>query len=799
MNKTDIQTLFDETDNTKFLNIIKDNQMVELSLNQIFDATLFDEFYAVSYVSSPRFFSKTVKDFKKVQFVLGIPDSTILNDFASRIQDFFDIKKRIEFWNELNTKTKEKINSDIFQIKFAIPFGKFAVSVHSKIYLLKNSQNLNTRVIIGSANLTENAFIKKGQFEEIIIFDNSSIYELYFERFNLIFSKTVDYVPELVKKKDKTKIIHTTDAETLKEAFLNVVETARPSLLITEPELEQMKKAGYELIYEKDKIDRTNEILQVILQKKNDCYVVQSREKLIQKSVPIKTAICKTNKTSEDIDNRIHIQYIDNEDFLYSSPKEEKELQPFSEQINKEELIHSLSTINEFIEAYKLFTFNPDLRNQSKVFEIILFAFMSPFIWKVRTDYAMQEGRDSVKRYFQPFLIIGGKAGSGKTTILEFISMLLGGNTNERYLHYSKVDKSGIIYDYFHTENLYPILVDEVPMNFFKSTDQKKGEALIKYISNELSGKHPIFIATTNLTEFYVNPQVLTRVYYLEIDKVFDISKRAESSKYLNNLLSQVNNHLFKDFTYKIGKLIKDTQIFYTVEDMLCIARSIFRDYYKEAEMELPSWLPLNMFRDYEERGKRMWRNVFSAERQAFKINEEEGTIFVDMGEICEMRQKPLFINYLNPVCIQEEGAILVLIKKDFYHFIEHHEIDKNISEVKKQEIKKELITEIEEIETRDKEINQALEKELKRIVEKMEQEKASDREQLEKEKLLERQEVEKQRLKEREQNERERELERQKYSEELNNIRQLILEQKKPKETKTFWDKIKFWRKNIK
>ena len=694
-------SLFSQKDNIQYLNIVKDNQLVNLSTDEIFDTTLFDELYAVTFVTSPKFFSKVVKNFKKIQFVLGIPDSAVLNDFANRFQDFFDIEKRIEFWNNLEVEAKEKIGKRDFTIKYAIPFGEDAVSVHSKVYLLKNSQNGNCRVITGSANLTENAFIRKGQFEEIMIFDNNTaLYDLYYERFKLILSKTVDYVPENIVKQDKVKIIHTTDAETLKEAFLNVVETARPSLLLTEAEFEATRSGGLELTYEKEKIDRTKDVLQIILQKKNNHYIVQSKSNLVQKSVAIKAAICKTNKKSESLDSRINLQYIESEDFLYSSPKDEKNLQPFSQTIDKSEIIKSLTLINQFVEAYYLFTSKPDLRNQSKVFEIILYAFMSPFIWKIRQDYAVQEGRNSVKRYFPPFLIIGGKAGSGKTTILEFVNILLGGNSTERYLHYSKVDKSGIILDYFHSDNLYPILVDEVPMNFFRSTDQKKGEALIKYISNELEGKHPVFIATTNLSEFHVSSQVLSRVYYLEIDRIFDNAKRAESSRYLNELLANATDSLFRDFTFKLGKSIKDMQSFYTVEDMLSTARSIFMSYYKDAEMEIPRWFSQKVFQDYEEKGRKMWKNLFRAEQDAFKINEEEATIYVDLNKILDAKQKALLINYLDPVCIQEDSAILMLYKNDFFDFIDYQKIGKNeISETEKYELKSELEQELKNAE----------------------------------------------------------------------------------------------------
>ena len=44
----------------------------KMTVEEIFDAKKFSDFRAVSYVSSPKFFAETVKDFQSVIFILGI-------------------------------------------------------------------------------------------------------------------------------------------------------------------------------------------------------------------------------------------------------------------------------------------------------------------------------------------------------------------------------------------------------------------------------------------------------------------------------------------------------------------------------------------------------------------------------------------------------------------------------------------------------------------------------------------------------------------------------------------------------
>jgi hypothetical protein len=700
----ELQLFNDASSHINYLNIVKDNQVVKLKLDEIFDTTLYDEFYAVSYVTSPRFFSRVIKKFQKVKFVLGIPDGELLQDFANRLHHFLDVKERIQFWNELEDETKTKITTNHFEIRYPILSSTESITVHSKIYLLKNSQEPSyNRVIMGSANLTENAFLKNGQFEEIIIFDNSPLFQIYFERFNAIFDRTVDFIPKDFKKKAKEQpqIIHTTDEQTLKNVLLDITDSVEKTLVISEADMKNIKEMGLEYEYKMEQVDRTNEVLQLVLQKKNNYFKFEPKAKLTKKAMAIQTAICKTNKNSESADNRNYLKYVESEDFLYVSSNNQADLQKFSALLSKENLVQALNLLNKFVDAYGIFTEYPELRNQSKVFEIILYAFMSPYIWKIRKDYSLSQGRMSSNRDIPPFLIIGGKAGSGKTTILEFISLLMGWNTFDKYWHYSKLDKTGIIYDYFHSENLYPIIVDEVPVNFFQSKDQKKGEALIKYITNQLSTQHPVFIATTNLSDFSISNQVLTRIYYLEIDKPFDKSKRSISIPYLNDIFANTTTDLFRDFTYKMSQLIYDKESFYNVDDVLSVAREIFVEYYKEADLELPKWFPNTIFNDYEERGKRIWKSIFNAHQEFFKINEASNSIFIDINKFAPTeKQRNTLVQFLNSSTTQEDSAILVVRKEPFYKFIGYEE-NNPVEKDEEQKAESKLVVE--------QEINQVL------------------------------------------------------------------------------------------
>lgn len=656
-----------------FLNIIMDNQIVQMSINELFDTNLYNELKAVSFVASPNFFFSTTKNFKKITLILGIEDGSVADSFATGIAPLFDISERVNFYNSLSNDVKENIVTN----KFSIRYPKKGNPIHSKIYLLKGKEV--SRVIIGSANFTETAFGNKKQYEELLVFDNSPLYEIYENRFNEIYTQTVDYIPEMIKKTAAEKV-WIADPELMKEILIDDLTRQKIIVQFSEEEMEEIKLTPDKLEVEKEEATQFKQIVEVITKKdkKSNNFTLLPIATLKQKSVAIKSILSKTSKKSEELDHRFQLIYNNGNNMLLTTNNVikkddgESELIPFSKPITDIDILReNLSLINRFIEAYELYTARTDLKNQSRIFEIILYAFMSTYIWNMRDHYASEEGRESVRRHFPPFMIIAGRSMSGKTSALEFVGMLLG-STNP-YFAYEQVKDSSVIWDYFHSSNVNPILIDEIEPKFFTSTAAKKGERLIKYISNEIKGQHPVMIGTTNATGFDVTAQTSMRIYYLQIDNTFQKEAMAESSKYLSDIMSKINSSLFQDFTYRIGKRLQDGQEFYQTGDFLAIAREVFLEYYKECEMEIPKWFPIKRFDDYDERGKFIWRELYRSHKQVFDIREDN-TILIKIEEFGDRTNKERAnkINFLPPECIIEDSPVLVINRELFFNFIEY-------------------------------------------------------------------------------------------------------------------------------
>lgn len=669
--------LFDEEkrklEKTPYLQVILNGEVKEMSLGELFDAEFYTELKAVSFVASPHFFFKTTKRFQSIQLILGIEDGNVAGNFIEGLQSLLDIENRINYFQSLPKDVQQEIQNNQFQIRYS----KKGTPIHSKIYLLNGTQG--NRVMIGSANFTETALGNQKQYEELVVFDNHELFDIYQNRFQDIYQETVDFIPEKVKSKILLEPVNIADPEVLIDILLDEVEKKRIMVELTETQVEEIYQTADKIDKQKEAVTQFNQVIEIItrVSRKSGKRELLPIKTLRTKTVTIKSKLSKMNKKSAEADHRQQLIYHIASESLYTPTphtegEEKNSLIQFTQKINNlESLKKQLELINKFIDSYHLFTVQNDPKVQSRIAEAILYAFVSAHIWKMRDHYVNEEGRENVRRHVPPFLIIAGRSMSGKTSALEFISMLLG-NTNP-YMPYEQVSARNMLSDFFHSSNVSPLLIDEIDAKFFRSTAADKGERLIKDITSNLSGPHPVLIGTTNATGFDANAQSSSRIYYLQINNTFQNQKLMESSTYLSNLMNETNSTLYKDFTHRMGEKIKHGEAFYSTEDFLSGAREIFKDYYKECELPLPVWFPREKFNDYQERGQRLWRELYKSHSDSFDFRKEN-TVLVHIDNFASQtrRDRDTLVNYLPPECINEDSSVLLLNQKLFKEYIEY-------------------------------------------------------------------------------------------------------------------------------
>lgn len=216
------------------------------------------------------------------------------------------------------------------------------------------------------------------------------------------------------------------------------------------------------------------------------------------------------------------------------------------------------------------------------------------------------------------------------------------------------------------TDVAFPI--DEVSPGFFKSQSTTKGEELIKFLSNTLSGRHPVMICTTNTGAFNIPAQVERRIYYLQVDSCFDEEKKAQANEYYETVMQEATNTLFRDFCYRMGESIRHGEPVLSngEADYLYSARKIFREYYKTIGRDVPKYFPTEIYQDYVARGRNIWRTLFLQEQELFNYDvvgkNSEPTLTVKLKEIAN-HDNTVYLNYLRQDLLVEEAGVFTVLR----------------------------------------------------------------------------------------------------------------------------------------
>lgn len=192
-----MQNLFEieGSKHSKKLNVLINNEsLTQTNFNTLFRPVDYDTIHIVTFVSSPKFFFDSIKEYKKAILILGIEDSENVSKFT------LDPIAKSEFFQKLDTQTLEKISKGDIEIRYT-PAG---TTIHSKIYIQKSMDS--SFVLVGSANFSQNALRGTNQYEELIGYTdehNPSFVNHFQKRFQELYENSLDYVPERIKKKIK--------------------------------------------------------------------------------------------------------------------------------------------------------------------------------------------------------------------------------------------------------------------------------------------------------------------------------------------------------------------------------------------------------------------------------------------------------------------------------------------------------------------------------------------------------------------------------------------------------------------
>ena len=656
---------------------ILNHERVDLTIEEIFDSNRFYEIKAVTFSAEESFLNKYLTPFRNVDLIIGIQDTDVQargimalkNETRNLIESQKRIikKEQIKFFENLSRENQENFVKEKWKLR--VPINS---TIHSKFYLLRNDSE--TRLILGSANLSFQAFSnKRNQFENIIIFDNSQLFYQFEKYFDEISLTCTDFITSAIKKKAESKIkimnenIDKNQEEMFSVKFTND-ESAKLQIDISKDVIKNLNEVivkeedeiALPIIEEIKTIDEKHRIIE------NDQKEAVEIEKFayelsvntISKQAKKKESLIVTPETfAKKIKPKLEVkiatrlnQATPERELLFSKDtdrgfgrsglyiEENGGTKPFGQKAGKEEIKNSVESIIKLIDNYKKYVIDYNDNYGSRILEIILYAFTSPFIQDIR--FKLES--DSEKLDVPQFLFIGGTAGSGKSNLLQILQKMLGLSKSKPILYNNiiptgrtkKADTITQIQLWMSENNVAPILIDEIDEEFFSNKD--RGNKLIVNVSNLSTSNYdftPCFIGTTNALEYSLPQRSQRRSYYVKNDKVFDTELKKKSVKAYTEVLEMVNDTLFQDFVMRFAEKLTDDNLNWKnyslhsstgLIDFLYWSREIFKEYFEIAQMEVPAWFPETRYDDTVENNQSLWRKLYEYNYRDFKPKEDK-------------------------------------------------------------------------------------------------------------------------------------------------------------------------------
>src|SRR5699024_8547322 len=236
------------------------------------------------------------------------------------------------------------------------------------IYLLKG--DYTNRLMIGSVNLTQRGFGNHNQYEELMIFDDSSLYDIYAERFDFIYANTVDYIPEKIKQ--QREII--TDSDTLLDVLKE--ESLTLKTVVSEEQMNELKDMNQTQQQEAEDLRKKREIAELVLKKspKNNGYLMHEPDNLEKKKNPIRNVILKQMKHITELDHRKEYVYDDKKERILRSTSKDDAMTTFSVHQPREKVKEQFHLLLDFLKTFEKFAVNPNSeqvnQNIQRAFEV---------------------------------------------------------------------------------------------------------------------------------------------------------------------------------------------------------------------------------------------------------------------------------------------------------------------------------------------------------------------------------------------------------------------------------------------
>lgn len=720
--------------NTNRINIIYNNQSKQMTLDQIFDAEKYPQLMGVTGQISPEFLNKHLAHFVQVEIAIGsLPNYHHYTSMENVTKDALANAL-------LNTANKESIKlfqSLSSQLQLAALAGVLKLEIaptqviHSRFYLLGNPATKETRVILGSVDLTEPSFdVNANRFEEVMVFDNSPLYENLLSHFKRDLRPVLQpyFTNELLKVAEKQlKALKAAKGDNDNIIILSNDETddishREMTNLIVDDVQHQIDKqhlsAGVTLAMRNVTDNRTqDQDKEERAIKQRDTVLMLEKEAVSPRAARPK--IKKREVIAENVENAMSAAVSPQDlavekkytTFLYDRPLERNIAHnktglytpndagtfpiAFGKLATINQIRDGIHQIENVIKGYQQFVVDFTPEYGKRFYEAIMYAFTAPFLWEIRQRASLnpEDGND-----IPNLLILGASSGSGKTTLLRIINQLTW-NTDNSLIDFGtiyptdtnqrKAKTMQALESYMKQGSSYPVLVDEIEPYFFQQPQYSR-RLIVDTMNQLVNSPKPYapLIGTTNYNSgFTMRRETARRTYYLQLDKVIDSEKKGVASKYIYAVRKDLNNTLFKDFVVRLANYLEDDSTPWRLFDhttgeldFLATTRKIFRDYYKLIDEPVPDYFSDGLRDDFGENARSKWAKLYLTQKDDFIYHEEKNSLLFDITRLTTFNgfEKDSIEEYRNAlpveICVDgingKNGKFVELKAPAFYDWI---------------------------------------------------------------------------------------------------------------------------------
>lgn len=442
---------------------------------------------------------------------------------------------------------------------------------HAKLYLLEDARSGNTRVIIGSANLSESAFSGL-QPETLVKFDNDELaWEHYVRMYNMIRDDASDQIELPPDRIGKAEIeLAEVPAISGNVGTLVIHETGAAERLTLVPEqIKRIEKLAA----------ATNPVL---------ASVVPPFRNGAQRITPqIKGEIRQIRlvKTTDESDNR---------HFSLDRAAGEASLdgEPFSLEWDGDKVRTDAELMLDYFKNYEHAFHGNVARLQLDYFTLWAWLYFSPFMCDLR-NLALIRNEDIIR--YPSFAVVFGKSNCGKSTLLDMLTTSMFGKAHT-------VDKAS-----FTISNLralqqgykrFPVVFDDIGRQAFN----RHGREIIKDEMPPPTDEFPGFVLSMNAEPTAFPDEIVKRCLMIHTTTALpphNENLRQEMGRRIRRVTRKLTGHLYRRFVVDaLGKLGDDP----LPEDWLWLSSSTLRDIILEAASdagEAAAWLRPISWLDY--------------------------------------------------------------------------------------------------------------------------------------------------------------------------------------------------------